>query len=485
MLTPIRVRGKNNRDQSRKKQKDENLSPALPAPKRRPGRPRNSEFVASQLLITDDHDTSGIIATNNHQLSALEQLPTELLQTIFLLSRNINLPMSSLYLGSVLASPHLRTELVTHAFVDREYSEQHLYAGLQSGLLRQKWLTYEFFQRCQRTYLQRSAILIIQKYSGEVAQDVHRSNIKKITETFDKYYSFSHRMSMKLEQLHNSSGIVNPPRPQNLSRDSVFVGTNQKGAGFSIILELEGNGMYVSPSWVADPQENLWPKDHYINVKRTGLYDFYPVLSDASLSQCEIPEKLLHGPWTNERGHFLKLLLNAGATVNWLDGTSGEVAMRGLQDAIRENNTCAISVLRAHESYCKYSLQDAQMRIVRECIQELDTGRVTVEELTNPQAAWRIPAGDVLWDTFTVGVVPSTKHLKIAVLEKPANLEALKALLEGDGKTAIDCDDTEMVDWALGKRAEARTTPGQIEGSNIGEWLLDTLEVIRKKQKKS
>ena len=482
MLTPVRVRGKNNRDQSRKKQRDEkDLSSALPAPKRRPGRPHNSKRVAAQSVVTGDHHVSEAFTTCSYSLSTLEQLPTELLQTIFLLSRNINLPMSSSYLCSVLTSPHLRTELVIDVFAKRSYSEQHLYAGLQSSLLRQKWLTYDFFQRCQKTYLLRRAILVIRKHIGEAAQDAYRDAVEKITGAFDTYYSLSHRILMKLDPLHYSSGINHPPSPpENSSRHVVFVGTDQKGVKFSIVLDNEGNCMDVFTPWVADPRDNLWPKDHLMVPKNQYTSTVYSMLSAVSLTGCDLPEKLLHGPWTNERGYFLKLLMDANARVDWLESTSGEVALQGFEDAIREENVCAISVLRSSARHLNDCLGDTRIREIRECLEDLKTGKTTIEDLTNPHASWRIPAGHLWFENSTVGVKTSTKHLKIAILEKPINFKVLEALLESEGQTEIDCDDTELENWAMQKKAEDRALPADVVTENIGAWLLDKLEIFRK-----
>ncbi|MCJ1434428.1 magnesium ion transporter [Xylographa pallens] len=483
MFTPVRVRGKNNRDQSRKKQTDEKgLSSALPAPKRRPGRPHNSRRVTAQSVITEDNGVSEAVATYSSCLSTLEQLPTELLQTIFLLSRNINLPMSSLYLGSVLASPHLRTELVIHAFADREYSELRLYAGLQSSLLRQKWLTYDFFQLCQKTYLLQQAILVVQEYSRGAPQDISHGNVTKITEAFDTYYSLSHRILMKLDPPRYSCSLHPGAEGINLSRDVVFMGFDQKGVTYSIVLDAEGSRMYVYKPWVAQPPENLWPK--FFPNEMDKSYSQTTNSMGSWVSRCEIPEKLLHGPWTNERGYFLKSLLDANAEVNWLSSTSGEVALQGFEDAIREDNSNAIRVLREAGARGGYFYPDTRRNTIRECLEDLATGSVTLEALKNPHASWRLPAGKAETDSYTAGVVPSTKHLKIAIFEKGANFRILKALLEGDGRTDIDCDDTELVDWALRKKAEAHALPADDVGSDIGDWLLDTLQVVREKQKK-
>ncbi|MCJ1395207.1 hypothetical protein MMC18_008090 [Xylographa bjoerkii] len=486
MLTPVRVRGKNKRDQSRKKQSagEDSLS-AFPVPKSRPGRPRKSKSAIAQSMVEgtapgliDASDASETTPTSFYHLSALEQLPTELLQTIFLISMNINLPMSSRHLGSALASPLLRTELVIHAFTRCRDSEDRLYAELRSSLLRQKWLTYNFLQRCQKTYLLRHAILVIQENSKEVARGIYRSNVVRITEAFDTYYSLSRRILMKLDSIYHSSGL-------DLSRDVVFEGTDQEGTAYSIVLDDEGSRMDVCRPFGAHPQDSIRPEDCF-DVRKDfhTRTTYYLVSSDTPLTRCEIPEKLLHGPWTNERGYFLKLLMDADAHVNWLGSTNGEIVLQGFEDAIREDNSYAISVLRA--SGIENLESDTRIDTVRECLEDLEIGKTTVEDLTNPHGPWRLPAGNALLNTSSARVVPSTEHLKIAVLEKAAKFRVLKALLEGNGKTDIDCDDTEVVGWALQKRAEARATAAShpdLQGVSIGDWLLDTLEVVREKQK--
>ncbi|MCJ1401646.1 hypothetical protein MMC11_004863 [Xylographa trunciseda] len=492
MLTPVRVRGKNKRDQSRKKNSaEEGLLSTLPVPKRGPGRPRKSKRAAVQLLMNktvplpvDVPEAPEAVATHSRRLSTLEQLPTELLQTIFLLSKNINFPISSLHLGSVLASPLLRTELVVHAFTELECFNQSRYTELQCSLLRQKWLTYDFFQHCQKTYLLRRAILVIQKYSKEAAGETYRRSTAKITQSFDTYYNLGHRISMKLDRLRRATGMELNKRIMNLSQDVVFVATDHEKVTYSIVLDFEGNCMKVFRPWVAGSGDSLRPKDFVFFGETSHVLTVDSVLSCVSLTQCEIPEKLLHGPWTSERGYFLSLLLDANAKVNWLGSTSGEVALQGLEDAIREDNSHAIKILRASDiNACS---RDTTIRTFRECIEDLKSEVTTVEELTNPYAPWRIPASNSLLDTPPAGVVPSTKHLKIAVLEKAANFRVLQALLEGGGKTDIDCDDTELVDWALQKKAEARVKAASLpnlEGQSVGDWLLDTLEVVREKQR--
>ena len=501
MLTPVRIRGKKKRDQPHKQQRveDKSLS-ALPIPKRRSGRPRKSGHAITQHIMTkpsplvrDGSDSSATIVLHSHHLSALEQLPKELLQAIILLSRNINLPKASSHLGSVLASPLIRTELVLDAFFVANDEEEPNFHDLQSSLLRQKWLTYDFFQHCQKTYMVQQASRIVHQYSKWIARDVVLNNVARMTEAISTYYTMSHRITMKLDPRHHALA-------SDLSREIVFMGTASDGDTYSIILDDEGSKLMVNKPWYPTGADPLWSGCgcHLVDPEFKRCECRLPRDSDfttygMSWDTCEIPEKLLHGPWTNERGHFLKLLLNGGAYVNWFDSTSGEVASQGLEDAIREDNSYAISMIkvRGMENMKIPSVKDIEQQtrkgIIDECLEDLEAGSLTIEELTDPHAPWRMPFGNDQSKTTSIGVVPSTKHLKIAVLERGANVRVLKALLGGSGNTDIDCDDNEIVEWALQKRAEAYAAavadPDHLE-LDIGGWLLDTLEVVRGRQRK-
>jgi hypothetical protein len=50
-----------------------------------------------------------------------------------------------------------------------------------------------------------------------------------------------------------------------------------------------------------------------------------------------IPEKLLHGPWTDDKNRFFGFLIEAGCTIDW-NSTAGEVAVNAVYTAVREND---------------------------------------------------------------------------------------------------------------------------------------------------
>ncbi|KAF2712117.1 hypothetical protein K504DRAFT_479875 [Pleomassaria siparia CBS 279.74] len=59
----------------------------------------------------------------------------------------------------------------------------------------------------------------------------------------------------------------------------------------------------------------------------------------------QIPEKLLHGPWTADEASLLYVLVSFSGTIHWEGGMAGEMAKEGLKEAIREENEHAAAAL--------------------------------------------------------------------------------------------------------------------------------------------
>ncbi|KAI9697393.1 MAG: hypothetical protein M1836_004671 [Candelina mexicana] len=170
-LTPIRVRGKNNRDQSKKAKQLRATSSSSTNPSKRPrGRPLKLEASPSSKISSHVRSSNGNksekSATAQRQskkrkkhISALEALPAELLQTIFILSLNVNLPLASPRLALTLSSDHVRMHLCLAAFtgVNHAIPFKHLiglpditpHPSIQSAILRQPWLTLNLLERCK------------------------------------------------------------------------------------------------------------------------------------------------------------------------------------------------------------------------------------------------------------------------------------------------------------------------------------------------
>lgn len=63
------------------------------------------------------------------------------------------------------------------------------------------------------------------------------------------------------------------------------------------------------------------------------IEEIFPHL--AGLKKIAIPEKILHGPWDDDAIRFLRLMILSWCTLDWLDTSTGEVAIQGAFDAIR------------------------------------------------------------------------------------------------------------------------------------------------------
>jgi hypothetical protein len=58
-----------------------------------------------------------------------------------------------------------------------------------------------------------------------------------------------------------------------------------------------------------------------------------------------IPEKLLHGPWTEDKASLLYILVSLNGEIDWEGSMSGEMAKTGVREAIREGNEHAVAAL--------------------------------------------------------------------------------------------------------------------------------------------
>ena len=340
----------------------------------------------------------------------------ELLQTIFLYSLNLNLPHASPHIGAALASRHVRTQLVLRAFEAANDPKNPEHVKLQSMLLRQKWLTYGFFQHCQKTYMFHHAVRAYQStVSTSKPPDINQNlELAEMGMWFNDYYDVSSRLYKKLK-LWFSPGKTIP------SEDG-FGWISDKGECYHISLSVGGQQMTI-----IDPLKN---QPMMYRLPAHGL-------------SCEIPEKLLHGPWTHEKGHLLALLLACGAKIGWIDSTRGEVATKGLEDAIREDNLSAVKTLvRSRSEYS--SLSGQFERYFGTNASEYDDDKL--KEIVAPQSKWVFH--DIEVSRYGAGVIPSTEHLKIAVFEKGARPDIVQALTKGPIETTIACDDPEILQWA-------------------------------------
>lgn len=79
--------------------------------------------------------------------------------------------------------------------------------------------------------------------------------------------------------------------------------------------------------------DGLWP---FVFTKITYL---------AFAEGFQVPEKLLHGPWTKDKASLLYVLVSLYGEISWSGSMSGEIAKGGMRDAIKEGNEHAVAAL--------------------------------------------------------------------------------------------------------------------------------------------
>ena len=324
-FTPVRVRGKKRRDMD-----ESSTQTSLPSKLRTRGHPRkahsdslHSRSPTSQLGEMRDVQGERIL-TKNLAVSRLEQLPTELLQEIFLLSTNCHLPTASLHLRNALSSFQVKYLFLIHVFSDKPTTSHPIsHAMLESAVLRKKFMTYRFIRDCQRIYMKLSAIKLFRKVAMNSSRIVQDVAIKDIEKAFDLYFCHSSWYRKIKSQV-----LAHPEEPWD--GDGRFKWKGEGDTHFEFELSRDGGHLQIRSSKTEHGGSISDEPDAHESL------DIHDISLLERLHNCKLPEKLLHGPWTQEKGDFLMYLLNAGVRLDWLYSIGGEVATVGLEDAIRE-----------------------------------------------------------------------------------------------------------------------------------------------------
>lgn len=391
--------------------------------------------------------------------SQLESLPTELLEEIFMQSLNLSLPRASRPLSLCLSSSLVKRQLVFKAFSSSsgnslKYSHELLdilgtekeIAKLQSAILRVKWMTLDFLQKCIPIFL---VTTLLQQFSS-LNLDCKQAG-QKISEAAVTDF-------VKRACEHRQISTIDGPL---------------------MIQEWK--------NWEAGEKGNAGKKEKYVDLQigvRDGLINLHIYTPDEGfgtsdcpfplhyrwrilfcLDECRIPEKLLHGPWTDERCEFLEMVSSGGASIDWTGSTSGEVAQKGLRDALDELNERAVDALveghcippvkrwRGNNADHYVSFSNSNENLARARNHSYPTG-----EEAEPQVYRRCITKQA------VGVLPQTEDLKMLILRGNFSEGIIRLLLYA--KTSIDYEDSEVIGWAIAKRDA---------GDERGIWLLEEL----------
>ena len=454
-MTPIKVRGKKSslQRESFRNSVGSLLNPYLGD--KRPLSPtsHSSTPPTKSPRHTNSHNEDA--GTHARFAAPLEQLPTELLETIFLYHLNLSLPQASPIIGSKLASKHVKTQVFARvcsaATLGIYPNEQAIlfpavidhmidHAEAQSAILRMRWMTWTFIRQLIPDYMTRT---IVRELSKRRLQWLGKGPlVTKETEPTIRHYLEDHLLGLTRRNQDDlpvvsyiSWRIENPPRLIRLSfsqRDGIVAIEERCIHGCA------NSGQHVQ----------------LLSADRHQWRIF------CGINGCKIPGKLLHGPWTTDKCDFLEMIIRGNATVDWVGTTSGEIAEEGLIQALREGNARATRLLVTRAgSDCPHGLWG--FPYYNDSI-----GYVKVEPEPWPRdGVFRADAIDVIG----AGVVPQTRHLRTAVLEAGCQRDIVEILLKTENNN-IDLEDQAILDWAVGKK---------FRGDERGGWLLTKLSSCR------
>lgn len=344
------------------------------------------------------------LGASTRVLSSLERLPIEILEEIFFYCLNLNLPQASLIICRKLTSNHVKTRLtlgVCSTASSNEYPSAlariiptvREQAEIQSAILQAKWMTIGFLQGLITDYIVKTLVqeLALRKVrwlgKGSVVSKASESTIRQYLE--DNVWRLDRIDSDGIPaywELKWSTGV----------RDS-YIGIGI-GLADGLVIIWEALNLLLVESLL------LQGKDPSIRFSK------WRVLS--CVKGCRLPQKLLHWPWTDEKCQFLEMAVRGNASVDWIGTTSGEVAKKGMLQAIRENNARAVrALLDGNESW--RLPQGVHRTLIPQDRDSALSGLSTYTE-------------DPL--TRGVGVRATVEHLRMAIVDLSCHKEVVDAL---------------------------------------------------------
>lgn len=444
-MTPIKVRGK--RSSVKREVSRHSVGSLLnPYPKNKRTISTSHPSTPPAKLPRFTNTRSENVGRHARFATSLEQLPTELLETIFLYHLNLSLPQASPIIGSKLASKHVKTQVVLRvcsAARLKTYPSEHAtlfpamidHAEAQSTILRMNWMTLTFIRQLIPDYITKTVVQELSErrlqWLGKGPQVTQKTEptIRQYLE--DNFVRLTRRNQDDLPVFgYVSWRIENPARLIRLSfslHDGIVTIEERRIHGF------ENSVQHVRLSSADRHQWRIF----------------------CGINGCKVPEKLLHGPWTPEKCDFLQMVIRGNATVDWVGTTSGEIAEKGLTQALREGNARATRLLVTRAGSHPQGLWGFPCSSNGQDIQKIDPG------------TW--PRGDLVQapavDVRGVGIVPQTRHLRTAVFEAGCQHDMVETLLQAED-TNIDLEDRAILDWAVEK---------SLQGDERGGWLFSKL----------
>ncbi|KAL9613109.1 MAG: hypothetical protein Q9167_002326 [Letrouitia subvulpina] len=380
-------------------------------------------LAAEALFNQDNTPISSMSSSSSHQVlpqssqrasPCLQTLPVEILQSIFLLSWNLDFARASPRFAAAFASPHIKNEVLHMAFptlrdpacaekLIAEYPDDGL-SELQSAVLRLKWVTFDVMRE-----------ELLKSQTAYLTSQCQGCSMTEIDDDGDDRAG-----NGKLIQPHESSirNFFERIQKQRIYTKDVKL---QCREGLEKMIHFDNYAGMIWEEPLGEHKQRSEPR--CLRPLQCG-------------QRCTIPEKLLHGPWSDAKCDFLEFINWHGANVNSYNTSNGEVAEAGLFDAIREGNHRAVEILlNLSEIPTNYSSTDNS-----NCICEICAGRC-----------------------FFI----TTRHIKAAILQGGCDMDIVHCLLDYAGRLAYWIyEDEEVNHWAIKEK---------VAGNRKGADLLNLL----------
>ncbi|KAL9626419.1 MAG: hypothetical protein Q9204_007321 [Flavoplaca sp. TL-2023a] len=423
-MTPIKIRGR--RGQKARLRAQQKTKEAADA----------ADMASSTIIET----------TAEVQRSKLESLPTEIIESIFLYSMNVELPRASLMLGRVLSSTGIKHR-VLRAILLNPYLEgafdDETSGNLQSTLLRCRWVDRAMFTHALHELWLAELVALFQNPSPIFSNDV--------SETPQHVSLLGPECPIADTSTSTIAQFVKSFEPQTrLLENRQWEWVSYSGVKFTLIID-DWSGKIWFERTASDP----------CDFPRGSIYQFR--LANA----CNIPTKVLHGPWTESKLWFLRVLLSCNATLEWETNNNGKQLSELLSYSFG---------LPSHSNYWTYSQDNPIVAILTS---NLSLGEVAELSLCEAIVQGNTALLEILLSERPMPpyfpVIPLTqKHIRLAIFEGGCNTKTIKLLLEQSrylnsvnecprGDIDLRLDDDDILEWATAK-AEV--------GDDRGHWLL-------------
>ena len=397
--------------------------------------------------------------TCTQSLSYLEQLPVELLEAIFFYSLNTALPQASLALGQKLNSKRVKGQLVLRILsspnsfdypcaVSDVFPTLQEQAKAQSAILRLPWMTLPFFRQLIPDYIVHTIIRelsarrlrwmgegpIVTKESEPVIRQYLEDNAARFDHTGTKHFGLAHILRNARHIFVKSQGLpayweIKWHEPS--SKQEIILGIGLRD-GLVTLRERDATSIGPTVSLHGYPYTREAP-----HFSRWRIFN--------GIEGCQIPPKLLRGPWTDEKCELLELVIRGNAEVDRVNSTSGEVAEQGFWEAIEEHNARAVRALVARvgprgrpEDAERTWYPTTRPRCLNENFSDYKDSTYREDPIRKG-----------------VGIVPRQEHLR-KTLEEGCPEEVLGALL-GAAEVGFDLTSEDISMWVL--RGERRGDP--------------------------